>query len=63
MLLFILVNGKALATIDTLGVAMIPTNKLVDKETISVRYLGTVSGRGFIYAWSGCKPKNTINCK
>lgn len=40
---FILVNGKPLATSDTLGVAIIPTNKLVDKDTISVRYLGTSS--------------------
>jgi len=38
---FILVNGKPSATSDTLGVAMIPINKLVNKDTISVRYLGT----------------------
>lgn len=40
---FILVNGKALATSDTLGVAIIPTSKLIDKDTISISYLGTYS--------------------
>ena len=40
---FILVNGKALATSDTLGVAIITTSKLIDKDTISISYLGTSS--------------------
>lgn len=37
---FILINGKPITVSDTLGLGMIPINKLRDNDTISISYLG-----------------------
>ncbi|MDP3003598.1 MAG: hypothetical protein Q8N38_10775 [Bacteroidales bacterium] len=37
---YILINGKPTEISDTMGIAIIPINKLAEKDTITVSYLG-----------------------
>jgi hypothetical protein len=42
---YILVNNKPVEVSDTMGIAIIPMNKLKDNDTISVSYLGATPSR------------------